>query len=72
MSIKFYLEGSYCLDSYSPHQVEFSGKFYPTAEHLYQALKFEDLELHENIRCAISPHFAKAISHENKDQFKPG
>lgn len=32
-------EPYYCLTNYSPHQVNYKGKVYPTGQHLYQALK---------------------------------
>ncbi|KZO93162.1 hypothetical protein CALVIDRAFT_566872 [Calocera viscosa TUFC12733] len=37
----------YELTSVSPHAIEYMGKVYPTAEHLFQALKF--LSTHADI-----------------------
>jgi len=48
------------LSSFSISNISYTEKIYPTAEHLYQALKTCDFCLRERIRCSSSPGLAKA------------
>ncbi len=41
----------------------FQGMAWPTAEHLYQALKFDDPDIRENIRVQDTPKLAKVKAH---------
>ena len=57
------------LSNFSPHAVDLDGQVWPTAEHLYQALKFpHDAERRQRIRDAKSPGLAKRIAHEREAQ----
>lgn len=47
------------LSNFSPSIIRMHQKPYPTAEHLFQALKTNDLVQRENIRCSLSPGIAK-------------
>jgi ribA/ribD-fused uncharacterized protein len=57
----------------SPHPVKWSGETYPTAEHLFQALRFDQTNpnhaLHVAIRAVKSPMAAKMHAKANKAQF---
>jgi ribA/ribD-fused uncharacterized protein len=71
MSITFYLAGSYVLSNFSAHAVEYDGRIYPTAEHAYQAAKFEDAVIKQKICEARSPMLAKKLANETyrKDRY---
>lgn len=64
----FFLEGWYVFDNFSPFQVEWRGKLYPTSEHAYQAAHFigQYPELAEKIRECRSPRYASDLANENK------
>lgn len=62
---KFYEGEFYMFSNLSAHAVEFEGKLYPTAEHAYQASKFNDPNAKEMIREAKSPLEAKTIAHSS-------
>ena len=68
MQIKFLLTGAYCLDNFSPHSIVYNGQKYPTAEHLYQALKFDNPKIVAEIIDANSPLQAKIIASKYKQQ----
>ena len=61
----FYQLKLYALDSFSAFSIEYNGLLFVTAEHLYQARKFEmtNQTLFEEIRCARAPQYAKTIAH---------
>lgn len=69
----FFLEGWYVFDSFSPFQVEWRGKLYPTAEHAYQAAHFFDTapEMAENIRLQRSPRLASDVANQNSNLDDP-
>ena len=46
----FYEQEFYVLSNFSAFQINWSGKEYPTSEHLYQAMKFVDLEATSDYR----------------------
>lgn len=51
------------LGNMSPHYVLYQGKYYPTAEALFQGLRFKDHpEIQEEIRVQKSPMMAKRIA----------
>lgn len=60
----FYTGEWYCLDNFSAFTVEWRDKLWPTAEHAYQAAKFDDEEIIERIRQASSAHLAKKIGND--------
>lgn len=47
------------LSNFYPSPIVHDGAVYPTAEHLYQAMKTEDLDERETIRLMITPGRAK-------------
>ncbi len=49
---------NHLLSSYSRHAIELDGAEWPSVEHYYQAMKFEDADYREQIRT--SPHPADA------------
>lgn len=57
MAIKFYRtrEKYGPFSNFSRHQVELDGKVWPTSEHYYQAMKFEDEGLQERVRLCEGP-----------------
>ncbi|MFZ3044030.1 MAG: NADAR family protein [Minisyncoccia bacterium] len=68
----FYTGRWYCFDNFSAFTVEWCGRIYPTAEHLYQARKYIDAngvhiqtggdsDITELIRAAPSAHEAKKL-----------
>ena len=56
------------LGNMSPYSVEYEGQRWPTAESLFQALRFDNPEIREQIRAAKSPMAAKFIAKNHKDQ----
>lgn len=54
------------LGSMSPHPIEYGGKYWKTAEALFQALRFQDAAVIEAIRQEASPMKAKMISKKHK------
>ena len=54
------------LGNMSPHAVVYQSKRYKTAEALFQALRFEDDGIREEIRTASSPMIAKMIAKRHK------
>lgn len=52
------------LANYSEHGFFKDGKYWPTAEHYFQAQKFFDEELKEKIRLAETPKMAAAIGRD--------
>lgn len=64
MPIKFYREGDLpygVFSNFSPHGLDLNGQFWRTAEHYFQAQKFESGEAREQIRLAKSPMDAKIL-----------
>jgi N-glycosidase YbiA len=63
MAIRFYSSpGRYgFLSNFSPHGFALDGADWPTSEHYYQAQKFEDPEVREQIRLAPGPAAAKSM-----------
>lgn len=55
--IKFYrTKDNYgCFSNFSRHEVEIDGKVWPTSEHYYQAMKFFDPEVQEQVRLCQGP-----------------
>ncbi len=66
MAIEFYKEfGEYgFLANYSPYGFYKNGIYYPTAEHYYQAEKFDDPVIQKKIICAETPRLASEIGRD--------
>lgn len=52
----------------SPHPIFHEGKDWKTAEALFQALRFDDDAIREEIRAAVAPIGAKLIAKQNADK----
>jgi ribA/ribD-fused uncharacterized protein len=66
--VLFYEDEWYMLSNFSSFAVEYKGKMWMTAEHAYQAGKFEEREVVKLIQEALSAHDAKKIAHAHKDK----
>jgi ribA/ribD-fused uncharacterized protein len=53
------------LGNMSRHPLVFDGRTWPTAEHLFQALRFDDDSLREAIRSRRNPFAAKLLAKAN-------
>jgi len=49
------------FSNFSPHPIKFENLIYPTSEHLYQSMKFQDSKTRELIRLSISPFEAAKL-----------
>lgn len=58
------------LASYSHHAFELDGAEWPSAEHYYQAMKFEDEAIREQIRLALHPNDTVKIAKKHKRQIR--
>jgi N-glycosidase YbiA len=56
------------FSNFSPHPIQLDGKQWPTSEHYFQAQKFRDEELQEQVRQASSPGIAARLG---RDRTKP-
>ncbi len=60
----------YLSNFYKNHPIEVDGKTWPTTEHYYQAMKFQDNpQLIEKIRSVDWAGYAKEIAHKNYHLF---
>lgn len=57
--IRFYEGEYYLLSNFSAHRVFFEGAEYMTAEHAYQAAKFQDPSMRQKIKDAPSAYLAR-------------
>ena len=57
---------NHLLASYSRHAIELDGAEWPSVEHYYQAMKFEDAEYREQIRNAAHPADAAKLGKSKK------
>ena len=58
------------LSSSSKHGFSLDDADWPSAEHYYQAMKFEDPELKEQIRLAPHPNDAASLAKENRKKIR--
>ncbi len=54
------------LSSFSPHGFHLDDADWPSVEHYYQAMKFEDPAQRETIRCAPSPTAARELAGKHR------
>ena len=57
---------NHLLSSYSKHAIELDGAEWPSVEHYYQAMKFEDADYREQIRNAADPTAAAKLGKSKK------
>ncbi len=55
------------LGNMSPYPIDYRGTTYRTTEALFQALRFDDVQIIESIRGQKSPMAAKMIAKKNRD-----
>lgn len=68
--IFFYEHEFYVFSNFSSFMLFWQGKLYPTSEHAYHSEKFEDEDLKEQIRSALSAHDAVKLAHANTDKYR--
>jgi N-glycosidase YbiA len=56
------------LGNMSPYSIELNGKRFRTSEALFQAMRFEDEDVIEEIRAEKSPMAAKFVAKRNKER----
>ncbi|BBO33746.1 GTP cyclohydrolase II [Lacipirellula parvula] len=54
------------FSNFAPYGVELDGRWYPTVEHYFQAMKFRDAGHAEAIRRAANPKLAKQLGHSRR------
>jgi ribA/ribD-fused uncharacterized protein len=69
--ILFYDREFYMFSNFSSFMVEYKGVLWMTSEHAYQASKFVDAPLIEQIKNARSSHDAFKLARANPDRVKP-
>jgi ribA/ribD-fused uncharacterized protein len=55
-----------CFSNFSPHGVELDGRYWPTVEHYFQAMKFDDAEHRAKIARARTPKEAKSLGWDRR------
>lgn len=68
--VLFYEDAFYMLSNFAAFAVEWCDHVWMTAEHAYQAAKFDDLTIQEEIRKAKSAHDAKKIGKKYADMVR--
>lgn len=68
----FYMGEWYALDNFSAFAVEIDGRLWPTAEHAYQAAKFESEQAVQAILACRSAHAAKKLAGKLNLEVRPG
>lgn len=56
------------LSNMAPHPIHFAGKVWRTSEALFQAMRFEDEVIQEEIRGKLSPMAAKFVAKKHKSR----
>lgn len=56
------------FSAYTAHAIEYDGVRYPTVEHAYHCLRYDDPEIIEEIRMAKSPVLAWQVSQKYKNK----
>lgn len=71
--IKFYRSGDDFgwMSNFARFPIELDGKDWPTSEHYYQAQKFTDPELQEQVRQASGPGEAARIGRDPNNPLRP-
>ncbi len=58
------------FSNFAPYPIALDGKRWPTAEHYFQAQKFEDKAYREKIRKADSPMLAARLGRDRKQKLR--
>ena len=58
------------LSNFDRKAIYREGKMWPTAEHAYQAQKFLDADLRENIRQELEPTLAKVLAYKHQQEIR--
>lgn len=66
ITIPYYETSYFALHNFSAHAITIDGITYPTAEHAFHALKFNDDEIRQKIINSASPVAAYKLSKELK------
>ncbi len=69
--ILFYEDLFYMFSNFAAFAVEWCGHLWMTSEHAYQAAKFEDTVIQEEIQKAKSAHDAKKIALKYSSEVRP-
>lgn len=56
------------LGNMAPYPVQHEGQWWPTTEHLFQALRFSDRAIRERIRAEPNPFVAKLVAKRHQAQ----
>jgi ribA/ribD-fused uncharacterized protein len=59
------------LSNFSAHGVSLKGRYFPTTEHYFQAMKFEGTPHEEAVRLASSPRAAKDLGGDRRRPLRP-
>jgi ribA/ribD-fused uncharacterized protein len=62
---------THLLSACSRHAIELDGAQWPSVEHYYQAMKFDDAALREAIRLAEHPFDARKVAKKNRRKMRP-
>ncbi len=68
IAIPYYETSYFAFHNFSAHAIEIDGVIYPTAEHAFHALKFDNDELRQKIIDCASPIAAYKLGKELKPQ----
>lgn len=60
-----------CFSNFAPYGVVIDGRYWPTVEHYFQAMKFTDAAHQDRIARARTPKEAKALGLERKIPIRP-
>lgn len=59
------------LSNFSPYGIKLKAEYWPTVEHCYQAQKFIESSLQQQIRGCATPSQAKQLAHQFQKQQRP-
>lgn len=71
IAIPYYETSYFCLHNFSAHAIELDGIVYPTAEHAFHAMKFDDTVLRKQIIACPSPIEAFKLGKKLKPHRRP-
>jgi len=68
--IGFYEREFYTFSNFSSFAIEWRGRLWMTSEHAYQAAKFDDSTIQEEIRNARSAHDSKKLAEKYQEKIR--